>query len=155
VQKDIAYLKKNDFLVLDKKGNEIDPYTIDWKSFSSKNFPYILRQGTGCDNALGVMKFDLNSPFSIYLHDTNRRDLFNRSERHLSHGCIRVEKPFVLASYLLGDTINTDYLNQCLKSEKPKEFKLFKKFPVLIFYMTADVNKAGELKFFKDVYKKL
>lgn len=155
VQKDISYLAKNNFTVLDKKGNEIDPATINWQSISPKNLPYTFRQGTGCDNSLGVMKFDLNSPFSIYLHDTNRRDLFTRNERHLSHGCIRLEKPFVLANYLLGDTVNTAYLNECLKSEKPREFKLNQKFPVLIFYMTADINKQGELQFFKDVYRKV
>lgn len=153
VQKDISYLAKNNFTVLDKKGNEIDPYTINWKSISPKNLPYTFRQGTGCDNSLGVIKFDLNSPFSIYLHDTNNRDLFAKNDRHLSHGCIRLEKPFLLANYLLGDTVNTSYLNQCLKTEKPKEIKLKQKFPVLIFYMTADINKQGQLQFFKDVYQ--
>lgn len=155
VKKDISYLEKNNFTVLDKKGREVNPAEINWAAISPKNLPYTFRQGTGCDNSLGVMKFDLNSPFSIYLHDTNRRDLFSKNERHLSHGCVRIEKPFLLANLLLGDTVNTTYLNECLKTEKPREFKLIRKYPVLLFYMTADVNKQGQLQFFKDVYKKV
>lgn len=155
VKKDISYLTKNNFAVLDKKGNEIDPESINWKSISPRNLPYTFRQGTGCDNSLGVMKFDLNSPFSIYLHDTNRRDLFTKNDRHLSHGCVRLEKPFLLASILLGDSVNTAYLNECLKNEKPRDIKLPKKFPVLLFYLTADINQQGKLQFFKDVYKKI
>ncbi|HRN94628.1 MAG: L,D-transpeptidase family protein [Chitinophagales bacterium] len=155
VKKDISYLAKNDFAVLDKKGNEVDPASINWQNISPRNLPYTFRQGTGCDNSLGVMKFDLNSPFSIYLHDTNRRDLFTKNDRHLSHGCVRLEKPFLLASILLGDSVNTAYLNECLKNEKPRDIKLPQKFPVLLFYLTADINQQGKLQFFKDVYKKI
>ncbi len=152
LHKDSAYLERNNFQVLDRKGNVLDASSINWKSLSAKNFNYVLRQSTGCDNALGVMKFDLNSPFSIYLHDTNARRLFANNSRHLSHGCVRVEKPFMLAEYLLGSSVDTAYLNQCLRTEKPKEFRLKEKFPVLLLYLTADVNADGELRFYKDVY---
>jgi murein L,D-transpeptidase YcbB/YkuD len=152
IQKDVSYLERNSFQVLDNKGKEINASTVNWKLVSSKNFNYTFRQSTGCDNALGVMKFDLNSPYSIYLHDTNNRNLFKNSNRHLSHGCVRVEKPFFLAEYLLGNSVDTAYLNQCLRTETPKEHKLKQKFPVLILYLTADVNAEGELRFYKDVY---
>lgn len=152
----VKYLTDQNMQVLDRKGNEVDPATVDWKSLSENKFPYKLRQSTGCDNALGVIKFELNSPYSIYLHDTNRRDLFGRKERFMSHGCVRVEKPMELANYLLQntmDSLTTAKLNQCLKEEKPSDFKLGRKVPVLIFYMTADVDENGLLKFYNDVYE--
>jgi murein L,D-transpeptidase YcbB/YkuD len=152
IQKDVGYLERNNFQVLDKTGKEINPASVNWQSVSRKNFRYTFRQSTGCDNALGVMKFDLNSPYSIYLHDTNNRTLFKNNNRHLSHGCVRVEKPFFLAEYLLGNSVDTSYLNQCLRTETPKDHKLKQKFPVLILYLTADVNADGELRFYKDVY---
>ena len=152
IRKDAGYLERNNFQVLNSQGKQISASSVNWKSVSRKNFRYTFRQSTGCDNALGVMKFDLNSPYSIYLHDTNNRNLFKNSNRHLSHGCVRVEKPFFLAEYLLGNSVDTAYLNQCLRTETPKEHKLKQKFPVLILYLTADVNAEGELRFYKDVY---
>jgi len=152
IKQDRGYLERNNIQVLNRKGKVISASSVNWHSVSRKNFHYTFRQSTGCDNALGVMKFDLNSPYSIYLHDTNNRNLFQNNNRHLSHGCVRVEKPFFLAEYLLGNSVDTAYLNQCLRTETPKEHQLKQKFPVLILYLTADVNAEGELRFYKDVY---
>lgn len=157
IKKNISYLENNNLQVLDKSGKVLDPSTINWNQYSARNFPFTIRQGTGCDNSLGVLKFDLNSPFSIYLHDTNRRDLFGNKDRFMSHGCIRVEKPMELANYVLDnglDSATTAQLNQCLKDQKPKAFPLTNKFPVLILYMTADIDATGTLKFYNDVYGK-
>lgn len=154
--KSLDYLEANNLQVLNTKGVEVDPTTIPWRSLGPNKFPYKIRQSTGCDNSLGVLKFDLNSPFSIYLHDTNRRDLFARKDRFLSHGCIRLEKPMELANYILKDGLDsatTAKLNQCLHNETPTSFKLDKKIPVLLFYMTADVDEHGWLRFYNDVYK--
>ena len=72
-----GYLDAMKVQVISPRGKLISPEMIDWKSLSAKNFPYRLRQSTGCDNALGVIKFDLDSPYDVYLHDTNHRELFN------------------------------------------------------------------------------
>lgn len=157
IKRSINYLDANNLQVLNGKGEVVAPHKLKWSKFSRNYFPYRIRQSTGCDNSLGLLKFDLNSPFSIYLHDTNARNLFGNSNRFLSHGCIRVEKPMELANYILTDGLDsatTAKLNQCLKDEKPTEFKLKKNFPVLILYMTADVDASGLLKFYNDVYKK-
>ena len=64
-------------------------------------------QGSGDDNALGVLKFNFNNPYSVYLHDTNERYLFQNSERDLSHGCVRVQKWEDLAFYIArNDSLN-------------------------------------------------
>lgn len=155
IKKNVGYLDANNLQVLNGKGDIVDPNTINWSALSTSKFPYRIRQSTGCDNALGVLKFDLNSPFSIYLHDTNRRDLFGKKDRFMSHGCVRVEKPMELANYLLSnglDSVTMSKLNQCLKDEKPTTFKLKKDFPVLILYMMADIDPNGNLRFYRDVY---
>jgi murein L,D-transpeptidase YcbB/YkuD len=101
------------------------------------------------------LKFDLNSPYSIYLHDTNARGLFSQKNRFLSHGCVRLEKPMVLAEYVLNEGLDTTTiarLNKCMEEQKQEEFRLKKRFPVLILYMTSDVDENGTLKFYNDVY---
>jgi murein L,D-transpeptidase YcbB/YkuD len=155
IQKRVGYLDDNAIQVINSKGEVVDPQTIAWKKLTPEHLPYTFRQATGCDNSLGVLKFDLNSPFSIYLHDTNHRELFSNKNRYISHGCVRVEKPMELAHYLLEglDSATVALLNNCVHDQKPKEFPLKKKIPVLIFYMTADVDENGHLKFYNDVYK--
>ena len=155
IRKRLSYLDDNNLQIIDSKGKEIDAAAVDWNRFSEHYFPYTIRQSTGCDNSLGVLKFDLNSPYSIYLHDTNARGLFSQKNRFLSHGCVRLEKPMVLAQYLLSEGLDTStltQLNKCMLDQKPSEFRLKKKFPVLILYMTADVDEKGNLKFYNDVY---
>ncbi len=156
IQKSLDYLEANNLQVLDNRGKELDPTQIKWKTLTPARFPYRIRQSTGCDNALGVLKFDLNSPYFIYLHDTNRRDLFTKKDRFMSHGCVRLEKPMELANYVLQDGLDSATvakLNQCLRDEKPTSFALKKQFPVLILYLTADVDENGWLRFYNDVYK--
>lgn len=155
IVKKFSYLDDNNLQVIDTKGNEVDASAIVWSRLSKDYFPYTIRQSTGCDNSLGLMKFDLNSPYSIYLHDTNAHALFGKKDRHMSHGCVRLEKPKELAHFILDkgpDTVLIPRIDSCMKDQKPNEFKLKKRVPVLLLYMTADVDEAGHLKFYKDVY---
>ncbi len=62
--------------VLDLKGNIVDHHKLNWKNYSRNYFPFRIRQSTGCDNSLGVIKFNLTSPYSVYLHDTNNKVAF-------------------------------------------------------------------------------
>ena len=155
IKKNIEYLENNNLQVINGKGVEMDATQLSWNKYSTKYFPYTIRQGTGCDNSLGVLKFDLNSPYSIYLHDTNAKGLFSQKNRFLSHGCVRVEKPMVLAEYVLQEGLDTSTiskLNKCMTDQKQQEFRLKKRIPVLILYMTADIDENGNLKFYNDVY---
>ncbi len=150
-----SYLDENNLQVINTRWETVDPSTIAWFKLSKNNFPYTIRQSTGCDNSLGLMKFDLNSPFSIYLHDTDAPGLFGKKERHLSHGCVRLEKPKELARFILDrgpDTLLIPRIDSCMKDQKPNEFKLKKRVPVLLLYMIADIDETGHLKFYKDVY---
>lgn len=153
VKRNVGYLANNNMQVIGKSGRALDPYSISWASFNASNFPYRFRQSTGCDNALGVVKFNLASPYAIYMHDTNSRSLFSREYRWLSHGCIRLEKPAELANYILNEPLfDEEFLNQCLIGAKPGSIKPSKPLPVFIMYMLADVDEQGRLRWNKNVY---
>ena len=96
--------------VLDLKGNIIDHHKLNWKNYSRNYFPFRIRQSTGCDNSLGVIKFNLTSPFSVYLHDTNNKVAFLSGYRYYSHGCIRIQEPIELANQLLPNKIDSNFL---------------------------------------------
>ena len=100
----------------------MDPYSINWKALSRTNFPYLIRQSTGCDNALGLLKLNFNNPFSVYLHDTNSRNLFKNNRRFYSHGCMRMEKPMELGHLVLKNNptaIDTLEQKGCLRNQSP------------------------------------
>lgn len=149
-----SFLDSQNMEVLDAKNQSVDPSTLDWASFSADNFPYRFRQTSGCHNSLGLIKFVLNGPEAIYFHDTNARELFDITKnRWRSHGCVRLEKPVEFANYVLGTPkFDQGFYDHCLVDQKPQSFKLPKPYPVFVTYHTADVDAAGKLVFYKDVY---
>ncbi|HEX4851926.1 MAG TPA: L,D-transpeptidase family protein [Puia sp.] len=140
--------------IIDHHGRIVDPDTLNWHLYSKTFFPYQVRQSTGCDNALGVIKFNLTSPFDVYMHDTNLKSAFKFERRYFSHGCIRLEKPMELANYLLKNQLDSNFLQSCLKDQSPVPIKIEKQVPVFVTYQTAEAIE-GKAKFYKDVYKLL
>jgi murein L,D-transpeptidase YcbB/YkuD len=140
--------------VIDKKGNIIPDEQINWSLYSKNYFPYRIRQSTGCDNALGVMKFNLTSPFDVYLHDTNMKSAFSATFRFFSHGCIRLEKPFQLAERLLEAPVDSIALVTPSQPQPSKTVTLPRPIPVFVVYMTAEVE-AGQVVYYRDVYNLL
>lgn len=138
--------------ILDARGRVVDPKAVNW---SAPGFPYRLRQSTGCDNALGVLKFNVTDPYDIYLHDTNVRSAFARENRYLSHGCVRVGKPVELANLLLGYTrFGADYLTRCPIDASPKTIPLAQAVPVIMIYNVVDIDEAGAIRVYRDVYNR-
>ncbi|AUD03800.1 L,D-transpeptidase family protein [Spirosoma pollinicola] len=154
MKRNIAYIYNQNLQILDAKDHEVDPEDINWEELSETNFPYRVRQASGCENSLGLLKFNLANPLAIYLHDTNSRDLFkNTTDRWRSHGCVRVQKPVELANLVLGTpTFDAAFMNKCLIDQKPKTLPIPKRFPVFIVYNVADVDSTGKLHFYNDVY---
>ena len=91
--------------------------------------------------------------FDVYLHDTNATTLFDRIERGLSHGCVRVEEPYKLAQYVLRDQPDwtPEAIDEAMKSGREKHVKLKAAIPVFIVYKTAWVHQGG-VRFLKDLY---
>ncbi len=154
VQRNVSYLNNQNMEVLDSHDRPVDPNNVDWASVDTDNFPYRFRQASGCDNSLGLLKFNLSVPFDIYLHDTNARDLFyNTTDRWRSHGCVRVQKPVELANFVLGEPRFTKaFMNTCLTEAEPQTIKLPHKFPVFVVYNLADIDAARQLRFYPNVY---
>lgn len=158
IKRNVGYIEANNFQVLNKEGRVLNPYSINWSGLSAGYFPYVIRQSTGCDNSLGIVKFNFYNPFTVYLHDTPYKALFSFSKRYFSHGCMRVEKPIELAHLLLGrNSIAIDTLTAkgCLNQQAPKIVDVERQLPIIILYSTVWYNKDGEIKFYDDVYDKL
>ncbi|MFC1684442.1 murein L,D-transpeptidase [Pseudomonadota bacterium] len=135
--------------------DEIGLEQVDWSRVGRRYTHYRFRQEPGPANALGRIKFMLQNPYDIYLHDTPRRELFKEAVRTFSSGCIRLEKPVELAQRLLAmGGADAGQLEQSLESGKTRNLGLQKAVPVYFVYMTAWVDGQGVLQFRKDVYKR-
>lgn len=152
-----AFIDKGGYQVLNAQGKIMDPYRINWKALGPGNFPYLIRQSTGCDNALGLLKLDFYTPFGVYLHDTPSKNSFNLNKRYFSHGCMRMEKPVELGRMILQEnTIAIDTLTAkgCLINQSPIPVTALHKMALVVWYNVAAIDPSGSLVFYEDVYKK-
>jgi len=112
-----------------------------------------LIQAPGPKAALGYVKFDLVSPFGVYLHDTPSRGLFKRDRRALSHGCMRLELPRDLAAFLLGKQgWSRADVDAAIAAGATRRVALTTQTPVFVVYRTASADNAGVLTVHPDVY---
>jgi L,D-transpeptidase YcbB len=155
IRKNPSWLDAKNMQVIDGMGRVVNHHQLDWSSFHSGYFPYTIRQSTGCDNALGVIKFNISTPYGVYLHDTNNKQAFSSGYRYLSHGCIRLEDPFELGYHLLSHTLDTAFLQSCYRQQKPVYEKLDSPVPVFTVYMPVWPGQGGKITYYKDVYRLL
>ncbi|HWF39306.1 MAG TPA: L,D-transpeptidase family protein [Candidatus Acidoferrales bacterium] len=113
-----------------------------------------IRQRPGPTNSLGLIKFDMPNGYDVYMHDTPAQQLFSRSRRDFSHGCIRVENPVELALWVLRDKPewDRDHIVEAMNGDETFRVNLSKPIPVLILYGTAIDTESGEVHFFDDIY---
>lgn len=154
IQRDPGYLERGGFVVSDEDGNVVDPSSVDWGSLGAGNFPYRLRQNPGSGNALGKIKFNIDSPFDVYLHSTNEPELFKKNVRSLSSGCIRVENPKALGAFVFNDPEKWSYesVSERMEGTRTQEVKVEKPVHVYITYFTAWANADGKLHYSPDLY---
>ncbi len=135
---------------------EIDPALISWCNLTPKSyFPYKLQQTSGPHNLLGKIKFIFPNKYAVYLHDTPNKSLFDKTLRDFSSGCIRLEKPYPLAEFLLKNNprwTQKAILN-LLGSSRRKNIFLNEHVPVYLVYITAWADNNGVVHFRNDVYK--
>ena len=141
-------------MILDANNQPVAPSSIDWHSATPGSFPYTLKQPPDDGNALGKVKFLFPNRYSIYLHDTPSRSLFEAEKRTFSHGCIRLEKPLDLAEILLSgqDGWNAGKIQQTLATGKTVNVNLDHPLPILIVYWTVSVGASGEVRYMRDFY---
>lgn len=152
MRKDPTYLSRMHMEVLDGHDNPIDPHSVDWSGTHTPNFT--VRQQNGTFNALGAVKIDMPNSYSVYMHDTNQRNLFSDDYRFDSHGCSRVDNVRDLAAWLLKDqpkwtraAIDAD-----IATGQHQEVAMARKVPVAWIYLTAWMTKDQTIQFRNDVY---
>ena len=140
--------------VIDRSGAEVDPSTIDWQAYSGPDFPYLIRQDPGPTNSLGQVKFIFPNTHLVFMHDTPSRELFDRSVRTFSSGCIRLEDPLDFATYLLGGQEGWDRVavEAAIGSGETRTVHLEHPIPVLLLYWTASGDRDGHMHFNRDIY---
>lgn len=105
--RDPAYLSRTGHKVYRGK-EEINGDTIQWSKINRNRIPYQIVQNPGPKNALGTVKYMFNNPFSIYLHDTPSKGAFRRTQRAVSHGCVRLEDPILMGEFLMQNSREYD-----------------------------------------------
>ena len=149
VMRDPGYLGRNDLEVV-RAGRVLDPGGVDWSRPGKIQF----RQRPGAHNALGGVKFMFPNQFDVYLHDTPADALFARVERDYSHGCVRIEKPFEMAQWVLQDRPEwtPEKIQAAMSSGREQQVALKHHIPVYIVYETVWVDEDGTVEFRDDVY---
>jgi murein L,D-transpeptidase YcbB/YkuD len=152
MRKDPGYLARMHMRALDAQGNEIDPTLIDWNSDRSPNFT--LRQDSGSWNALGAVRIDMPNPYSVYMHDTNHKNLFSNDYRFESSGCTRVAEVRDLAAWLLADNPGWGRAEIDAGIDKGQriDIRLTHKVPVAWTYLTGWATRDGTIHFRDDIY---
>jgi L,D-transpeptidase YcbB len=156
IKQDTGYLKRNNMDVIRTDGTVVDKSAINWNLVDPDNFPYMIRQVSGPENSLGSIEFSFPNKYYVYIHDTPYKNLFQESSRAFSHGCIRINKAFKLAQYLLKNEAQWDSVAISRKIEEGEKFiiNLKSPLPVHILYLTAWADNDGTTYFGKDIYNR-
>jgi murein L,D-transpeptidase YcbB/YkuD len=154
----VGYLASHNFEVTDSKGTVITGFTA--KDIEHGGLQ--VREKPGPKNSLGLVKFMFPNQYDIYLHSTPQPELFSRSRRDFSHGCIRVQKPEDLAVWVLRNSNTPGPGNQPWDQDKVHDamngttdnhqINLKTPLPIVIFYVTAIAAEDGHIHFFDDLY---
>ncbi|MCL1144568.1 L,D-transpeptidase family protein [Shewanella marinintestina] len=144
------YLKTNRFVFKDTNGGNktlnLDNVSVsDFKSYVKQ---YKLVQRAGKYNALGKYRFTIPNDFTIYLHDTPTKNLFNLKERSLSHGCIRLFRPELFAKYLINreSSSTMELFSSAETKTKTERFTLARPLPIYIVSNPTWVDRMGDLQ---------
>jgi L,D-transpeptidase YcbB len=142
----------------DADATELDSTTVNWRQVSpSRMAGYKLRQDPGPWNALGRIKFVFPNKYAVYMHDTPAHDLFSRTKRDFSHGCIRLSNPLALAMFALEDQDKgwtREKIESIFDSGKRMTIHLNRPLPIHITYQTTWVDKDGHIHFNRDIYSR-
>lgn len=154
--KNPGYLAKNNIEILrvgESGSSKVDPKDVNWDDPSELK-QLAFRQLPGANNALGHVKFLFPNEYNVYLHDSPADELFARTGRAFSHGCVRVEEPETLAQYVLRDdpAWSTEKILEAMNAGVEKHVALKEKIPVHIVYFTTWVDDKNGLHFQPDIY---
>lgn len=121
IRKNPLILKKLGYVIRNSKGEEVDPYSINWDKVTPGKVNFTIQQTTGEENSLGQVVIHFPNPYSIFMHDTPHKWVFGLDERHVSHGCIRLEKPFAMVEFLTSFNKKNNYDKALIAAGLPPE----------------------------------
>lgn len=156
IQRDRGYLARKNYEVATYEGKVVSSGDVSDDLLSQLRAEKLtVRQKPGPTNALGLVKLIFPNEHNVYLHSTPSQDLFSRSRRDFSHGCIRVEKPAELAAWALRNNPGwtLERVKQGMQNGKDDvTVNLVKRVPVFIVYGTALAYENGDVHFSDDIY---
>jgi len=153
LKRDRSYLASQDMVLLNGPPGDPQGRSVNWRAIPPGTFPFRIRQHPGPKNPLGQVKLELPNHFDVYLHDTSDRDAFARSDRHFSHGCVRVEQILPLASYALSaDLTSMEKIVAAIDAGETSYLPLHRNLPVYFLYWTAFPDQDGGISFRSDIY---
>ncbi len=141
-------------VITDSRGRRVNRGAVDFTQYTTRTFPYAMRQPPGRSNALGLVKFMFPNKYNIYLHDTPAKNLFGKDVRAFSHGCVRLADPFDFAYELLSkqEADPEAYFQSVLRAGSERRVDLNEPVPVHLIYRTAMTNARGETEYRADIY---
>jgi murein L,D-transpeptidase YcbB/YkuD len=155
IQRNPAYLRKENLEFVDPRQNPVpsESFTPDLLEQIRKGRLFV-RPKPGPKNSLGLIKFMFPNEFDVYMHDTPATELFTKSRRDFSHGCIRLERPADLAAWVLRDNPGwtPERIHAAMSGNKTEQVNLTHPIPVLILYATVIVSEDGLIHFYDDIY---
>ena len=169
-RRDTTYFTRNRMKVYDKNGNRVNPHDVKWAKYTA-GVPFTVKQDNKEGNSLGRIIFRFPNPYAAYLHDTPSRWAFNRSNRAVSHGCVRLERALDFAFFLLEkpDELLEDRiriamdiapksdegkkLNRSEAYRELKHYSLKEAIPLFLDYQTMYLAADGKLSYCEDIYK--
>ena len=149
----IGYLASKNFETVDGKGD-----VVPADAAAVLRGGEMVREKPGPKNSLGLVKFMFPNEYDIYLHSTPQPELFSRTRRDFSHGCVRVQHPDQLAAWVLkrsdtgGDWDLPKVQDAMNGTDDNHQVNLKQSLPIVIFYLTANVEEHGDVHFFDDIY---
>ena len=156
IERDRSYLSKKNYEVVTHGAEVVTNGPISDEILQQlRDGTLEIRQRPGPDNALGLVKLMFPNEYDVYLHSTPSPELFARPRRDFSHGCIRVEDPVDLTTWVLRNNPGWDkaHVEAAMQTGQDNyEVKLTEPIPVLILYATAVVDDDGQVHFFDDIY---
>jgi len=155
INRDPDYLAKNELEVVDSKQNVVSDGAVTPEMLEQlRAGKLFIRQRPGPKNALGSVKFLFPNSYNVYMHDTPATELFSKSRRDFSHGCIRLERPADLAAWVLRDNPGwtPERIHAAMDGTSPVQVNLTHPIPVLIVYATVVVLEDGLVHFYDDIY---
>ena len=154
------YFDSHNFYVVDRKTGK----SVDFSQVTSsmlRNHDYYVVQRGGKGNSLGRLIFRFDNDFSVFLHDTSSRSVFKREDRSVSHGCVRVEKPYELGVFLMHEKnqLLMDKLKYSMTADSfanrrmiVRNIKIEPQVPLYITYFTLYPMAGGLMAEYADVY---